>query len=216
MLGRRKELEQKMDTHVLNLQEIKQAASTEKKVKKQRSTSLLLFFLGLFMIVMGILYPIIMDTIHAESEEVSNNAKENTETTSKVVDRLSCTYSENGIKINKVVKEEYEFDHAGLIKITTTTDLTAVTDEGKADITTGATNFNSLYGSIDAAGIEKKANLATDSSGLITILSIDYHKFNVDKYNANHADKPFFVQYQQGTKKEVIQQAATSQNALCS
>lgn len=220
MLGKKKNLEEKMDTHVLNLQEIKEAATNEKKIKKQKGMPLLLFFLGLFMIVMGILYPIIRDTFQKDGSEVSKTSKLEKESTKEkestsIISSLSCTVNETGTRLKKEIKDVYEFDQKGLVKVTTTTDLMAINEMGKVDITTSATTFNSLYGSIEATGVEKKANLATDGGALITILVIDFTKFNVEKYNKSHPDRPFFVTYPKGTSKEEIQKTATLQGAVC-
>ena len=209
-----------MDTHVLNLQEIKEAAKNEKKAKKQRGMPLLLFFLGLFMIVMGILYPVIRDTLKKDESAVLKSSKLEKETvkekeSNSITSSLSCTISEVGIKLKKEIKDVYEFNEKGLVKVTTTTDLMAINEMGKADITTSATTFNSLYGSVEAEGVEKKANLATDRGALITILSIDFNKFNVEKYNKSHPESPFFVTYPKGTSREEIQKTATLQGAVC-
>lgn len=220
MLGKKKNLEEKMDTHVLNLQEIKEAARNEKNSKKQKGMPLLLFFLGLFMIVMGILYPIIQDTLQKDDSEVSKTSQLEKEAvkekeTASIISNLTCTVNETGTRLKKEIKDVYQFDEKGLVKVTTTTDLVAINETGKVDITTSATTFNSLYGSIEAKGIEKKANLATDGGALITILSIDFTKFNVEKYNKSHPDHPFFITYPKGTSKEEIQKTATLQGAVC-
>lgn len=225
MLGKNKKLEEKMDTQVLNLQAMKQVASTEKKVKKKKNIALLLLFLGLFMIIMGILYPIIIDTVNSENAgDISKNdnnstndiPKENEETVvPDSTTMLSCTMSEPSEKVNKTTQVEFEFNSAGLIKYTITTNEVAVTTDGNRLIASSASLFNSTYGAVQSSGIEKRANLSPDNKNLTTVLSVDYEHFNVEQYNSNHPNAPFTVSYNVGTSKDAIQQLMVQQNASC-
>ncbi len=221
MLERKRKLEEKMDTHVLNLQEIKQVATTEKKERKQKNTPLLLFFLGLFMIVMGILYPIIMDTLDDPPTEISDidRVDEGEKTTpvegGSVSSKLNCVTVVTDQKISKTVRDTYEFEKELLTKISTTTEIKALNDEGKLQVSNGASTFYSLYGSVDTAGVSKNINLAGDNSSLTTVLTIDYNRFDMNQYNRTHPQAPFFTTYESGTSKADVTKSMLAQGATC-
>lgn len=221
MARKRKDLEEKLDTQVINLQAIKEAATTEKKEKKKRSTSLLLFFLGLFMIVMGILYPIIMDTIHGPATDVSdveqledeNSTTDDTQQETK--NQLTCSLNQVSDGLNSTSSNVFEFNEAGLIKVTTTTKMTATTEEAKQQIIASASAFNTVYGSLVATGIESKIITAQDNSSLTTTLSIDYNVFDLEQYNEQNANSTLSISYTKGMTKDQVQQQMIATGATC-
>jgi len=225
MLGKKKRLEEKMDTQVINLQAMKQVASTEKRAKKKKSLALLLLFLGLFMIIMGILYPIILDTVNEETNNSNHTQNSKDDKLSQDDDSitsndekkvlLSCTTTTSTGKVNKITQLEFEFKNNSLVKYTITTNENAITADGNTQVVASNTLFNSTYGLIKADGIEKRANLSPDNKNLTTVLSVDYEVFNAGEYNSAHPDAMFFDSYNASSSKEEIGQMMIQQGASC-
>lgn len=222
MLGRNKKVAQKLDTQVINLEAMKQVASFEKQTKKQKNIALLLLFLGLFMIVMGVLYPIILDTVSGGTDDTSSteniNGKDSVATNgnqTSTISTLVCTQTDEGTDNVKTIKDEYEFSSSGLVQFKTTTTILAKTEIGREKINQSTITFSTLYGNVEAAGVSKNVNVAADNSTLTTVFSLDYRQFDLTEYNKLHADNPVFVTYQMNTKKSEIKKAMTAQGVSC-
>jgi len=222
MLGKKKRVEEKLDTQVINLEAMKQAVSFEKQATKKKNIALLLLFLGLFMIIMGILYPIIVETIAGSPTEISsaeNIQKEDdsipTNVDQKKKDTLICTQMSEEIDDAKSIKDEYEFLENKLVKFTTTTTITAKTDVGREKVGQSMLTFSTLYGNVEAQGVSKNVNVSADNSMLTTVFAVDYSEFDLAEYNKLHADQPVFVTYQKNTKKSEIEKAMKAQGVTC-
>lgn len=202
MLGKNKKLQEKMNTQVVNLQEIGVEYANE---KKKKNLSLFLLFVGLFMIIMGILFPVIMGTVQEESK---------LQAVAVDTEPLSCIKSEKngGIVVN--TNYIYEFNQSGLIKMKIMANLVTA---GEA-VDTAIELFDTAYESISAPGLETEIKVDHDTNSLTTIFSVDYNSFNLEDFKNEHSNDSFrlaYLEFTKGLSRETVVKKIVEQGGTC-
>ncbi len=219
MLRKDKKLKDKLDTQVINLKEIKEVASTEKKIKSKKNMALLFLFLGLFLLVLGILYPLIIDGMNHPRKDISSVDKffdpEKTKKQEEKENKLTCDYVQETEDLTTAKKLEFIFDSEGLTQYREVTNFEAKTEAGKEQNVTTSNNSTEKYSHMVAEGLNSIIDLSEDYNRLTLTFEINYLVFDLDRYIENPENTPLEVSYARGRKKEEITQQLAEQNITC-
>lgn len=165
-----------MQTHVLNLNEIREAEKKENFSKNKRYP---IFFavIGIFFVLGGILYSS-FDNFFVKNDEVlksvSNVKKKNT---------ITCisNYDDRETNLKVYTKTQYNFKNQKLISSDSTTSISMLSGNDFAPLLTLRNQYDRIYTS--AVGVEYKSYVKNNT--LYFVFDIhDYANFDYQKHNS--------------------------------
>ncbi len=174
--------------------------------KKQKNISLLLLFVGLFMIIIGILFPVIMGSVEVMSDVPQAMEIER--------QSLSCMKNENGSGIVSNTNYIYEFNHDGLIKMKVMYNL--MSTEKTIDEFMAISNIS--YESISAPGLETAITVNHENNSLTTVFSVDYSKFSLEDYQKDYLNTSLnleYLSYKKGFSREKVEKKILGEGGSC-
>ncbi len=205
------------NTQVLNISDVERAYRN----KNNKRPALMLAFAGLFAIVMGILYPIIMSSLEDEetpSEPVTEEKEENPAESETANSELACTYnavaSVDGVDTK--IDINFTFNDNKLTNFTKTQNITptAGSTVGATTLTNLATSYQALNTTDELPGYSLETT-ATQSQ-VTSILTVDMTVIDktklADQYKANTFTN---VLYEKDQTKEQVMATAQTEGYTC-
>lgn len=172
----KKEAEDLLQTHVLNLKEIRQATEKMAKIKYKR-TSVYISLLGIFLIVFGLIFP------QFKSLFIKETKKDAIEYATKIEKNTIICLSEyieesNTYKI--ATKSTYTFDSLGLSNKESITTISMVNQSDLTSLLALDSRYKSLYPNANGVinSISVKNNILYFKQNIT-----DYNLFDINSYN---------------------------------
>lgn len=205
----KKESEDLLQTHVLNLKEIRQAAEKMARIQYKR-TSIYICLLGIFLIVFGVSFPKLKSLFKTETKkdaiEYATKIEKNT-----IICLSEYIEATNTYKI--VTKSTYTFDSLGLSSKESITAISMVNQNDMTSLPELDARYKSLYPNTSGVtnSISIKNNILYFKQNIP-----DYSLFDIHNYNPeiNHVNKTnTFIG---GESMDIVKKKEISLGSSCS
>lgn len=192
-------------THVLNLDEIREAEKKDKRNKNKKIIAIT-SIVGIFLIVLGILYPFITDKI-LKKEEPKKKQK------SKEI--LTCTsnFENKVLNINISVQKTYNFKKNKLFSSTNKTIFRSKNND-QLSINKLYQRYNQLYLENKTLGVIYNINYKETELTIIEVID-DYNKINIEEYDTTLNTDSKTLIYSTKHNYEDIKKQSEQLGALC-
>lgn len=171
-------------TQVLNFNDVEETAIYEQKTSKR--PIFMLALAGLFSIVMGFLYPVIMHAIDGDEEETP--VVESSVYKSALNCKIEANNSIDGT--NSVTNVVFNFENSMLVSYTKTLSMLPITNNstGTATITNYLASYKALESNTIAGYVIKSESVDT---GFNSTLTVDLKKFNINSLTDTYTSTSF-------------------------